>query len=839
MTTQPTSLEFQAALLDAALSYIKRGLPTFPIWGPASRVACSCPKASECPDIGKHPLGKLVPHGLSEATTDELAVRRWWKAFPRANVGIALPSGYAVLDIDGMEGLEAIAAEGWKIPDTATAQTARGFHYWFKTTTDIRPGSDFMEHVDMRGPGGYVVAPPSMHRTTTLYEWDFGHALGEIEVAAAPDWLYELAKRPSRKHAQALGKAGINMAEMLQGVNEGSRDWDIFRVASKLRKADVPYEMAVEICTRMAFNCRPPETEEKAREKVDSAYGRYQPTEQLDSGQGKITLLAKDAIRVELISPSGPVEFTFTDMQKTSFDNLETNLVAQLLQPGTALDTYRSRVNLLSHNSREGIRREMGHVLGLETKALTILFNRAIQEAQERFLNQPRAVRVSDIAAPTKVEYIVEDFVIDSERPSILFGPGGSLKTFILYSLLLAIAAGRDWLGRRVQKRNCLLIDYETGQGMAGYRLRMLARALGLEAGLQNIHWWDPDGIPLHDLGDPIRRDIEALNIGFIGMDHCAAACGVEPERSEAATRIQRVASRWKVPSVFLAHVTGNIADNPEDAKRPFGSVFWENMASLTWFVKKEEQDENSPLATVGLFQRKWNDTGRLKDFSLTFEFSPGQIDLFPAELRDSTMLRQVQGLRWVIWDAIGAAPMTVEDIGKATDMGPMKVRATLNRYKAMFEIVPGDGPRLWQRKADYVVLEQDRNSERNRGRNNDDDVTPERFSPETRTHAHAGAHAPSGGEGLLRPPGDDGDDGRNSYGNGESKHLMSLRDGVSPPVSVMVKQDDAKNEPAATQNQGELFDTDDEVYEPDTEVREATTNGQVYVQKPGDDLPW
>ena len=468
----------------------------------------------------------------------------------------------------------------------------------------------------------------------------------------------------------------------------------------------MPYDLALDAIIGAARRCHPPLDDETAKQKVDSAYGRYQPSEQLESGQGEITLLAKDAIKVVLNSPAGPVEFTFRDMTKSAFDTLEANMNVGLLQPGSSLETYQSRINLLSQSGREGVRRELQHIIGVEHKTLTVLFNRAIQEAQRRFLDQPRAVRVTEIASPGEVEYIVGNLILDTERPTILFGPGGSLKTFIMMSILLSVAAGHDWLGRPVQKRNCLLVDYETGQGMAGYRLRSLARGLGLEDGLPNIHWWDPDGTPFYDLTEPLKRDIAALKIGFLGIDHCAAASGMEPEKSEAATRFYRALSRLKVPTVALAHVTPTLPTIRECGYAG-RSIFWENGAALTWFVHKEEQEEESPHAKIGLFQRKWNDTGRLRDFSLQFLFDGDVISVEQADLRGSPGLREAQGPRWVVWDAL-SEPVTATQIHEMTSLTRIQAHNALNKYAAMFMRVPGfqSGGRgheqVWQRNPQF-----------------------------------------------------------------------------------------------------------------------------------------
>jgi putative DNA primase/helicase len=70
---------------------------------------CSCGDRT-CGQVGKHPLGALVPHGLKEATTNRARVLAWWTRHPQANIGLACGHIFDVLDVDGPEGEHAIRA---------------------------------------------------------------------------------------------------------------------------------------------------------------------------------------------------------------------------------------------------------------------------------------------------------------------------------------------------------------------------------------------------------------------------------------------------------------------------------------------------------------------------------------------------------------------------------------------------------------------------------------------------------------------------------------------------------------------------------------------------------
>src|SRR3954453_13023722 len=99
-----TPEEFAHTLLEHALGYIAAELPVFPLHSPRKqpRELCDCGAGNDCKSPSKHPRTKS---GLTDASLDSGQVRRWWQMWPRANIGIAIPAGFVVLDIDGPEGL--------------------------------------------------------------------------------------------------------------------------------------------------------------------------------------------------------------------------------------------------------------------------------------------------------------------------------------------------------------------------------------------------------------------------------------------------------------------------------------------------------------------------------------------------------------------------------------------------------------------------------------------------------------------------------------------------------------------------------------------------------------
>ncbi len=161
--------------LNAALSYAKLGLPVLPLHTINQKGYCTCGMGKDCSSPGKHPKTK---NGLKDASTDIEQIKKWWpkeSGLP-SNIGIVTggKSGLVVVDVDGDEGFEALGAgrvKDLKDESVPCVRTGRGYHFFFKSNTLIKTKPGFVNKVDIKAAGGYVVAPPSLHISGRRYEW--------------------------------------------------------------------------------------------------------------------------------------------------------------------------------------------------------------------------------------------------------------------------------------------------------------------------------------------------------------------------------------------------------------------------------------------------------------------------------------------------------------------------------------------------------------------------------------------------------------------------------------------------------------------------------------------
>jgi putative DNA primase/helicase len=222
--------------LTSALAYASRGWPVLPLHSPLDD-QCSCGKQN-CKNIGKHPR---LPNGLNGASTDANTIRSWWLRWPTANVGIITgkESGFVVLDNDSRSGGDAalgtMEAMNGPLSRTVESATGGGRHMLFR-----HPGQPIRNKVgikvrglkrsglDLRGDGGYIVAPPSLHANGKRYCWVVSP--DELEPQEMPAWLLAIATQG----ASGRGRSSHADADA-EPISEGARNDTLFRMACEWR----------------------------------------------------------------------------------------------------------------------------------------------------------------------------------------------------------------------------------------------------------------------------------------------------------------------------------------------------------------------------------------------------------------------------------------------------------------------------------------------------------------------------------------------------------------------------------------------------------------------------
>lgn len=258
------------AMKDYALQYAAQGFRVFPV------------KKGTKGSSG----GQLLPSWKDGATTDPLAIERWWDTWSDADICIATGNGLLVVDLDVKGGVDGTASMlNWitgngSLPATAIAMTrSGGQHHYYIVEGSYKNRRGFLPGIDIRSDGGYVVAPPSEG-----YMW-----ANSSPIARADQSVYDFLE----------GKGNTKFFTLPDAVMEGGRNDTLFRYAASLQAKGVADDAIREELHRVnAERCFPPLPDGDVDTIAGSAIGRYRKGKAAAPNFPDVKLLKDGSTRV-------------------------------------------------------------------------------------------------------------------------------------------------------------------------------------------------------------------------------------------------------------------------------------------------------------------------------------------------------------------------------------------------------------------------------------------------------------------------------------------------------------------------------------------------------------
>ena len=260
----------QSELMKAALGYARMGWPIFP-----------CHPIKHTPlDPTKDDQGR---GGFYLATTAEEMIEAWWRRWPDAAIALRTgeQAGVFVVDIDPRHGgdifLDELEAEHGPLPDTVECQTGGGGRHIYLNWPGQRvkcSTGQIASGIDIKGDGGYVILPPSDHKSGNTYNWLFEQEPSECEITDAPAWLLERIDAGTGAEPKHLGAEPIAVCDV---IPEGHRNNMLTRLGGHLRQIGMDAaEIKAALLARNASRCQPP-LDVKEVERIAASVSRYVP----------------------------------------------------------------------------------------------------------------------------------------------------------------------------------------------------------------------------------------------------------------------------------------------------------------------------------------------------------------------------------------------------------------------------------------------------------------------------------------------------------------------------------------------------------------------------------
>lgn len=161
------------SLKESAMRYAQKGFKVFP--------------------LAPHSKSKQVLKSWKEEATKDLSkIEQWWNQNPRYNIGLVTGNGLFVIDVDiknNKNGFQSLQQHEKELPTTLKVKTpSGGIHLYYHAEKQISNKVNLYDGIDIRGEGGYVVAPPSVINNQ-VYRFE-----NESVIAKANEKVYQFLK---------------------------------------------------------------------------------------------------------------------------------------------------------------------------------------------------------------------------------------------------------------------------------------------------------------------------------------------------------------------------------------------------------------------------------------------------------------------------------------------------------------------------------------------------------------------------------------------------------------------------------------------------------------------
>jgi hypothetical protein len=236
----------------AALDYLSRGWAVVP--------------------IGRHSKRPIIAWQVYQQQLPDAAdLEHWFARWPDANIAI-VTGRHSGLDVDhgGEQSLDALIHERGPLPATMAARSGGGGrHLYFGHPGGVVHNRvDLFRGIDLRGDGGLIVAPPSVHPSGGRYRWLPGCAPEECSPAPLPEFLCAAIVTGKR----APGHPAAFWRELLAtGVTEGGRNNAVASLTGHLLWHGVDHQVVTELL--LCWNrirCQPPLDDDEVERTVES-----------------------------------------------------------------------------------------------------------------------------------------------------------------------------------------------------------------------------------------------------------------------------------------------------------------------------------------------------------------------------------------------------------------------------------------------------------------------------------------------------------------------------------------------------------------------------------------
>lgn len=521
------------------------------------------------------------------AAASEEDVRAFWKKYPDAQIGLACGkvSGRTVIDIDDGEDI---------FPETKTVRTpSGGTHKIYQYSAAVGNGvGTYYQGIDTRNDGGYIVGAGS-HCTY-------------VKKGKKIDGVYKiiddspLSPFPESLFKHKLGKIEKFDYKKLLGVTEGSRNASAASVIGLLLRQTPQENLGEAWEVAKAWNSKnvPPISEEELRAVFDSIAskelstrtGIYQNITRVEDVQVE---QSHEDITLAIPIKEGRVLVSLTEIQ-LGYKEFEATASFRVETTAGNLPTFERNINTNSASAVTDLRRslESAYKEAVPSVNWTLLLNRAFTIGKATYLDSDD-VRFLVGETMEDTPFLLEPF-LQENGPNMLFGDGGTGKSYFALRMAASLAVGRDFFHIPIEKNGTktIWLDYEGG-GPKKFVSRLTRIAEGMKVPYDtlaaHIGHYQPRGSVL-DIRTQLIKLIKKHGISLIILDAGASASGSNPNDEGAVIKMFSALDRLPVTKLIIHHEPKE--SGTEDKKAYYGTTFWNNLSRSTHRLITETKED-------------------------------------------------------------------------------------------------------------------------------------------------------------------------------------------------------------------------------------------------------
>jgi hypothetical protein len=523
-------------VIEAALAYARLGIEVLPVHTIDDEGLCTCALRDACMQPGKHPR---TQNGYKDATTHESTIEAWWARWPDASIGARPRSIGLVIDVDsktsdpendGHVWLERLEQTIGALPQTMESFTGGGGrHLWFRCEprkTELAKWSG----IDIISATGYVIMPPSRHRSRKTYEWE-----ASSDPVLNPSVLFDIPELPE----------------------------------AYLMRMEQPQEQVLAGEQNITLSPAPPGALENIQEQLNAIH----PTADCDCDTW-----VKAGMAIHINCWMGGFE-VWRDWSSLS--------EAGKFNPGECERRWRT---FKVYPEKHGLKSVGLGTLSREAKGSKVIpphsvaFDSSVSEpsgnqldrtSPEGALKSLRLIRESELTDNLVKKPEIVEGLIPQESLVQFFGPSGAGKSFLAIDLAMHLATGKMWAEKQVRKMSVVYVNGE-GRHALGRRLKawkthhqMSGKELEFHVTESSLAMLDSEHL-MHLIeavkgvrAEAVFIDTLARNFGAGGDENSTADMNLFVTACEA---LQRATDA----SVFVVHHTGHAT---QDRARGSGAL--------------------------------------------------------------------------------------------------------------------------------------------------------------------------------------------------------------------------------------------------------------------------